>query len=114
MNIRRTGERKNIAVFAILPTVCEGCVIFTTSQTRGLVTHESRKVTSTPGVQPHRLAPHSAGREVFSGTLPTGGTRSAHLPVYGRLAIAKAIGGLNRRNAVPPSGRPGQHLPPIT
>ena len=37
MNIRRTGERKNIAVFAILPTVCEGCVIFTTSQPRGLV-----------------------------------------------------------------------------
>ena len=28
MNIRRTGERKNIAVFAILPTVCEGCVIW--------------------------------------------------------------------------------------
>ena len=52
MNIRRTGERKNIAVFAILPTVCEGCVIFTTSQTRGLVTHESRKVTSTPRVRP--------------------------------------------------------------
>ena len=52
MNIRRIGERKNIAVFAILPTVCEGCAIFTTSQTRGLVTHESRKVTSTPGVRP--------------------------------------------------------------
>ena len=52
MNIRRTGERKNIAVFAIVPTVCEGCTIFTTSQTRGLVTHESRKVTSTPGVRP--------------------------------------------------------------
>ena len=52
MNIRRTGERKNIAVFAILPTVCEGCAIFTTSKTRGLVTHESRKVTSTPGVRP--------------------------------------------------------------
>ena len=65
MNIRRTGERKNIAVFAILPTVCEGCVIFTTSQPRGL-------------------------------------------------AIAKAIGGLTRRNAVPPSGRPVQHLTPIT
>ena len=34
--------------------------------------------------------------------------------MYGRLAIAKAIGGLNRRNAVPPSGRPAQHLSPIT
>ena len=52
MNIRRTGERKNIAVFAILPTVCEGRVIFTTSQPRGLVIPASRKVTSTPGIRP--------------------------------------------------------------
>ena len=51
---------------------------------------------------------------MFSGTHPAGGTRLAHLPVYGRLAIAKAIGGLNRRNAVPPFGRPAQHLSPIT
>jgi hypothetical protein len=41
MNIRRTGERKNIAVFAILPTVCEGHVI-----------PARRKVTSTPGIRP--------------------------------------------------------------
>ena len=52
MNIRRTGERKNIAVFAILPTVCEGCVIFTTSQPRGHVIPARRKVTSTPGIRP--------------------------------------------------------------
>jgi len=34
--------------------------------------------------------------------------------VYGRLVIACAISGLNRRNAVPPFGRPVQHLSPIT
>ena len=31
-----------------------------------------------------------------------------------RPVLLGAIGGLNRRNAVPPSGRPAQHLSPIT
>ena len=31
-----------------------------------------------------------------------------------RPVLLGAIGGLNRRNAVPPSGRPVQHLSPIT
>ena len=73
----------------------------------------SRKVTSTPGNRPTGSLRIALGERCFR--VPPGRRHSFDAPVIGwRLAIAKAIGGLARRNAMPPSGRPVQHLSPIT
>ena len=73
-----------------------------------------REITAIPPIRPTGSLRIALGERCFRDPPPTGGTRSAHLPVYGRLVIACTISGLNRRNAVPPFGRPAQHLSPIT
>ena len=74
----------------------------------------SRNDTSAPGIRPTGSLRIALGERCFrEPTLQAALVRLTFQCMVGS-RLPMAIGGLNRRNAVPPSGRPAQHLSPIT